>query len=373
MFTWPFMKERLGCFDELRGIAALIVVLHHFDYAFRFVELLTSLFFKTALLDFPLNLLHNGRLAVYVFFMMSGYVLSYPFFRKGNLGFLSSSATKRYFRLGIPVFGSVMLSYFLLEWGLYKNVEVGKLIDCSWLSGFWDKGASFWDAVYISIFVNQGYYNAPVLWTISVEFYGSMMVFAFLSLFGKLKNRRWLYIPLFFLLAKTFYVAFLIGLALCDFTHLGIHSKSQKIKMGLLIFLCGGSLFLPLSWKLMIHSINDMEIIYAVMIISLVLISENLKKILETRIPAFFGAISFSMYLLHPLVLGSFSCTVFLFFWKQQVDPTANFFYTLLTSMPLLIDISYLFYLFVDSNGVKTSNFIYSCLFKKEEVISPEK
>ena len=79
--------RKIKYLDGLRGLAAFVVVFHHFILAFY-----PALFFgdnatphlRAGLEAFvsgtPINLLYNGNFAVSIFFVLSGYVLSYKFF-----------------------------------------------------------------------------------------------------------------------------------------------------------------------------------------------------------------------------------------------------------------------------------------------------
>jgi peptidoglycan/LPS O-acetylase OafA/YrhL len=90
------MTTRVRYLEGLRGIAALQVVLLHFVTAFapNAAEHAPA----------PLPVLFDGHTAVYVFFLISGAVLT-PSFARG--GHWPNQAAKRLLRPGIPVAAAI--------------------------------------------------------------------------------------------------------------------------------------------------------------------------------------------------------------------------------------------------------------------------
>jgi len=95
--------KKLTYLESLRGLAALAVVFNHLAIAFY-----PALFFgpsapshtgralEAAISGTPLNLLYNGAFSVSIFFVLSGFVLSYGFFR-------DRSATVALLPLAVPL------------------------------------------------------------------------------------------------------------------------------------------------------------------------------------------------------------------------------------------------------------------------------
>ena len=102
---------RIRSLDAVRGVAAAIVVAHHASlifpaFAARGPEM--AWVFRT-----PLRLLVAGPAAVYVFFVLSGTVLSLPFF-SGYQEQWTAFAVKRFVRIWLPFAGAIFLSIVLL-------------------------------------------------------------------------------------------------------------------------------------------------------------------------------------------------------------------------------------------------------------------
>jgi peptidoglycan/LPS O-acetylase OafA/YrhL len=107
---------RLPELDALRGIAALIVLLHHAQQLVPRIELPDIPGFGFAAYTLfhlsPLRVFETGRAAVLFFFVLSGYVLTRALLRSGSPG-LAAFATQRTLRLMVPVAASVLLSVAL--------------------------------------------------------------------------------------------------------------------------------------------------------------------------------------------------------------------------------------------------------------------
>ena len=99
------MKERFEAFDGLRGLAALVVVLGHF------------------LPDGPIRnflswmLLTDTKIAVAIFFVLSGFVLCRPgqmiHYSDNPLINFCKKVVARFVRLALPVFGISILVFLI--------------------------------------------------------------------------------------------------------------------------------------------------------------------------------------------------------------------------------------------------------------------
>lgn len=335
--------DRIIALESLRGVAAYIVVLTHFVHAFfPFAAIgsgavLVHSKFEPLLLNTPLNIFINGHFAVICFFVLSGFVLSYGFFRK-NID-LVDAVIKRYFRLAPIVFCSILLAYFLLKFGLFQNIEVAQLAQSDWLSRFWKYDVNFLDALWAGIagsFViapNAASLN-PVLWTIYYELIGSLLIFSFMALLGN-DRRRWLVYPLVVaVLINTYFVGFIVGMILCDlyirrediFESISGLKKGYKVALLVIaIYFASFPAYLgDLSDVGLIHqpliifdnynlTKNILYILAATITVVMLLTSNRVKKFFENKLLIAAGGISYSLYATHFLILGTVATTVFLY------------------------------------------------------------
>jgi peptidoglycan/LPS O-acetylase OafA/YrhL len=158
--------------DGLRGMAALIVFIYHTvrrdagwlfpAYGLGDVKCLTQL---------PLlRVLYSGPAMVHIFFVISGYVLSakqVKFIRAGNFEKLSdslfSSIIRRPFRLFLPCVAGIMIFEYTIITGLNTGLSRGFIRRLEMLFYSWR-----WDFPE---------YELKQLWTIPIEFSGSMILF----------------------------------------------------------------------------------------------------------------------------------------------------------------------------------------------------
>jgi peptidoglycan/LPS O-acetylase OafA/YrhL len=109
--------KRLRALDGLRGLAALVVVFHH--SLLSFPELAKPYFSESAvhprwsfawwMVETPLHALWEGDAAVYVFFILSGIVLTLPALKMHNFSW-TAYYPQRLLRLYLPVWAAVALA-----------------------------------------------------------------------------------------------------------------------------------------------------------------------------------------------------------------------------------------------------------------------
>ncbi len=190
---------RIGYLESIRGLAALQVLLLHFLAAFA-PNLVFALPAGAAIAGYihlsPLYFLYDGYSAVYIFFVLSGYVLTRSFER--NLARPSSQVLARIVRLGVPAIAATLVAATVMLMFGRPNEAAGELSGSVWFASQWKTDPSIWsvirDGTVNALFL--GYSKMPglaflapwqqpvdqslvaPLWTLSIEFYGSMIVLA---------------------------------------------------------------------------------------------------------------------------------------------------------------------------------------------------
>ena len=328
-------SKKLLYLESIRGAAALVVVFDHLMLAFRpdvwdprAPGVAAASWPVRVLVTSPLSFLYRGSFAVAVFFVLSGFVLSYSYFRASRPNAVTAPALRRYFRLMVPSLVSVLGAYALLRAGLFYNGRAGRLNGSGWLQtwyafrpsllGFREDGAVY-QAVY-GLFVGKSVSYNNVLWTMRIELIGSFLVYGLLALFGWVRHRWVVYAVAVALLAANHYIdyaAFVVGVAMCDaYTH-GDRSEADVGRAGWLVLVAGlafgGYQGLPVPvLHRSIPGSNYHQVIGATMVILAPLLSANVRRPLDAWPLAFLGRISFGLYLVHVPVICSLGCWTFL-------------------------------------------------------------
>ncbi|MCX6795316.1 MAG: acyltransferase [Candidatus Falkowbacteria bacterium] len=369
--------------DGLRGVAALMVVFNHFFTAFYpalYFGLATPENLKNPFQIFiagsVFNIFYNGNFAVCIFFVLSGYVLSRKFFHEKKSNIAISGAIKRYPRLLVPVLSSLLLVFIFASFNWFSNQAVGPISGSRWFENLFSSSPDFLkiikQAFVGSLFQHQSSYNI-VLWTMTYEFFGSMMVFGFIGFFGQTKKRYPLYLLFSLILFRSYYWAFLLGIMLSDLeANYKYHLEKIKNKKIIIYSLIILGIFLgsypsqiPIDGTsyafLRIIETKELFIILhtigALMIMLALLSSEKIQKVLENKYFYFLGKISFSMYLIHLIIICSFSSYLFLQL-KNFLPYDFSFLVTFILSMIVIFITSSLFYRLVDRKSIKFSHFL---------------
>lgn len=381
--------KKISYLDGLRGLAAFVVVIHHFLLAFYpatynadMGEIHTRNAYEVIMAKSPLNLLINGNFAVCIFFILSGYVLTQKYFKTKDIEVIVSSACRRYFRLFIPVAASIFIVFMLMKLHLFFNIDASEISKSSWWLGtFWNFQTSIKDMIHsavIGTFFNHDNKYNTALWTMSYELYGSFLVFAISGVIGKLKWRYFGYLILCALFVKTYYLAFILGLILADLKN--SHDdyltiiNNNIINVSLLILgLFLGSYPTGVNVDGTIYSLLKIEftssavfmhIIGSLLVMISLLNYKKFQEILSRRLFIFLGKISFTMYLTHAIILGSISSFVFIEF-VNRLSYSAAVLSAFLIYLVVVLIIAHIMNKYVDNTGIRISSYIYNKLMKK--------
>ena len=235
----PQALPRINYLESIRGLAALQVLLLHFFAAFA-PGLVFSLPAGAPVAGrihlSPLYFLYDGYSAVYIFFALSGYVLTRSFER--HLARPSSQIVARAVRLGFPAIAATLVAAAVMLAFGRPNVAAGELSGSTWFASHWNTEVSFLAVIRDGV-VNAlllGYRNLPgvaflapwqqpveqsfvaPLWTLSIEFYGSMIVLGLCWCARRSRALWWLVL----LLGAAFtirsaYICFFVGHLLASF------------------------------------------------------------------------------------------------------------------------------------------------------------
>lgn len=364
------MKPKIVYLDGVRGLAACIVVVCHFFQVF-----LPSVFegrpemahfaFEGAAARTPINLLFNGNFSVCLFFVLSGYVLSYRYFQTKDRLHVYSSAARRYFRLAIPAVLSVVLAYLAIigGFGFYDDIQGITLSSMpdpfAADTGVW---AMMKESLFHTFFAYGSQYN-PVLWTMTYELFGSFLIFAFLLLLGKRKLRFAVYALLIWLWIDSYYLGFVLGMLLSDLKHSDRNwlAAINRPWINAILVIAGifmgsypywntqGTIYSILVWEAPGFSFFEFYHVTGSFLILTALLNSSRMQTLFNRKPfAYLGKISFSLYLVHFTII----CTLGSYIFGQLYSALPYGMSVLLTMVithPVIFAAAHLFERFVDA------------------------
>jgi peptidoglycan/LPS O-acetylase OafA/YrhL len=347
---------RIGWLDGLRGFAAMQVVFLHYVLAFLpglglRKPALVHYAWERVIMNTPLYSLFDGHFAVCIFFVLSGVALTQSF---GKRPFdLIGSTMRRIVRLGLPMAAAVLFGAALFALMPTMHVQASQLTgaeyslgnvgptDISVLAVLHEIGLEgvFVGFAKMSILpsVAQEYlglvpqwrsFNAP-LWSLHVEFVGSLFVMLLVALRGVMPRFGHVILCccLLVILASSLLVLFLVG-------HIAATRwQSQKRPIshdwfGVCLVLAGVVVstiatpphavvaltdLIPTPYFLWRSTATGMlYIIGAVAVFVGISLSPRLQTGLGFPVFKWLGRISFSLYLTHFPVLFTISCLGFI-------------------------------------------------------------
>jgi len=300
-----FQQDKILYLESLRGIAALIVVIHHFDVSSIFNNQFTQ----------------HGWLFVDFFFVLSGFVVAMNYQEKiKSSNQLINFQVRRFLRL-YPLHLLMLFAFFAVEIAKYivqiefDMVATNQAFSINNFSSFLE-----------NIFLVQNLFNETLTWnlpswSISSEFY-VYLVFGFLTL--SFHNKKSLLLFLFFFISMGSFI-FLIENSMG--TENGFFRCTYSFFLGTLIFnfYKHFNYKIPnsISYCLLLIAISLVTfsmgkdsfitvltpIAFALLILSLVMSKANsfLKRILNNTFLIYLGTISYGVYMIHSLVWWVFS------------------------------------------------------------------
>ncbi|WP_242214352.1 acyltransferase [Bacillus cereus group sp. BfR-BA-01383] len=349
------MTRRYKELDSLRGIAAIIVLLGHFLALFPILG--KKVMYSTYGAYF--SILWQGHSAVIIFFVLSGFVLSLPFYKGTEFNY-SKYLIKRVCRIYIPY---IVILFIAIGIKLGIHSKIGTIPGLvQW--GSWNIEVSFNRVMDHILFLREFNSDAfiMVIWSLvhemrisivfpliiflllKVNWKVSIGIAMFLSVIGYLLMKN---IPSEFNIpvSTNYFITlhyssmFIIGALLAkNREYLVSKIINSKVKyillpLGLLFFSYPRIPFMLLSkligeidYELYLIIIDWYICFGAVLIILSALSSKLFSKLLLIKPVQFIGEISYSLYLVHPIVLLT---TVHIFYGK--------------ISVPLILLISFLF------------------------------
>ena len=392
----------------MRGLAVLIILFHHLILAF-YPILYPSPFVLPISLDYlatqpllikafiftPLIIFYNSTFAIIIFLIISGFVVSYNCFHNKDENYITASFFKRYFRLTIPILFSCVIVYFLLKVGAFYNVQASGKSHSPWLSQFYTCDANFFNMIkfvlydeYLGLSIMEELQcYGPILWMMYYLLLGSFLVYAFYALFARASNRLriFIYIALIIIFSKSLLLAVILGMILCDMDANNIFQNVNK-NILLIMLLPGIYLASLIRFDFPSYTILDIDfmknyfggslpLLHFYHIIGGFLLFFALSrlsfsiKVFSSKVAVYIGKISFSIYILHFIVICSLSSYIFL--WLKNYINASNelsFIVTFAMTIVVTISLSHIFHHYIELKSINWSQSLYNLVSRQKYV-----
>lgn len=371
--------SKINAAESIRGLACVAVVFSHLSLTFLpFLHNFESVDSSgVAWIDWlhhsPFGFLYSGTGAVFVFFVLSGYVLSYAILRKDDIPLkIKAMSLKRYPRLAIPAGISCLVAFAILS----IPVDTSNILG-NWMQKYGVSSPTLLNALYegfLGSFI-FGYINTNwVLWTMQIELIGSFVLFALLYIYYINKK---LFIPVAIISPMPF-------VTISPVVALGIYA----FVFGIFIYLYGKKIPTIISILLLIaglyfSGVNSTSNSYAfftsilgtktsillnfaagICIVYSILMNEKLSKVLDKKPLVKLGALSFSIYLLHIPLIYLIAVPIF----NLILNLSNSYVFSAISSSIILIIItlffSYFYSKYIDTLSITVANRIESWMIK---------
>lgn len=375
------MSNRIKWVDYLKGISCILVFVSHFLYAFYPASFngdssVSHVFFDTYLGKEPFAIISDGKFYVYIFLILSGFLMSNKLLNSNIDN--SKTLIKRYLSIVFPIFAVCLLTLIVYKLDLMSNVECSRITNSFWLEAQFASELTVWNLLTNSFFLIPFLGNSmysTVFWMLNYIIFGALLTVILCFTFNKKsKNILFVAIPMiwcvinsssylcFVLSFLIIYIdkfydikifnnkTFLIALMLVGI-YFGMIPANTEPSDQLMLLIYNSPIRYYIEITKFIHEIGAFLVV-----LSLFNIFKNNSIRKEHKILSFLGRISFSIYLLHILIICSFSSTLFMQIYSLLNSYNLVVLIVFISSLVLLLVISWLFNKYIEKNCKKLIN-----------------
>lgn len=363
-------QQRLSSLDGLRGIAAVVVLIHHAlltipGFADSYYELSNRDQFSLAwVLSYtPLHGFWAGEEAVYLFFVLSGMVLAIPVLRSGRQFSWVSYYPRRLIRLYLPLFAAIAFGAFLVF--LFPRIQGPDL--GAWMNA--RKGPYTIPALLKDVTLVSGPSGIiSPLWSLTWEIAFSLLLPLFVLFAVVARGLWWMKLLGAFSLifvgstlglpALFFLPIFAVGtILISEWDRVTIAAeKLDRSPWGWPTMIVLATLLTTLNWSLLGIGVPESLILFTrwvpvagvAMFVVIGALYAPVRTFLVSRPVAWLGTISFSLYLVHePLLISARLAT-------STMPPWVG----ILMAIPLAFIVAWLFTRYIEQPSHRASKWV---------------
>lgn len=345
--------NRLKYIDGLKGFACLMVFLFHFFLAGLGYPLTYIRFF---------SLFFEGQMCVPVFIILSAFCMTSSCKNIRSENDLQHLILKRYLRLALPTACILLVAGIIHFAGLQWNQEACVLFpECKNLATVMKDNSIFSliKAILLSPFsICQSW--LPQAWMLKFITWGSFLIIILELGTKKIKKNKRYLVCLFWLIITfmldCFYSCSVIGFILYYY----LREKQTNKYDYLISFVCfvGYCLLWYLyNQKIITYDGDIIRTILAFLLICTVIHTRIIKRFLESKIMLWLGKVSFSLYLIHYILIVSLSSFIVVSF--HDIGPWILSFMNFLITIIVLLYFSWLSKTYIEDRiSAKICNYI---------------
>lgn len=294
-------SQREGYLDGMKGLACLFILLGHFTGIYKYAENASQIdsWFVRILTEGPVSIFTAESFWLYLFFVISGYLLIISIPRKIR-DFLVK-CTKRILRLAIPIWGTAIFIFVIQNTIGFYNHSVQAIVQNTWLTHLYGSHLTVLDILKEPFFVlilGTSKFNSP-FWCLRDMLISSFLIYG-VGWICKSKKTETIAVCVLTVLAAITGRSIIMA-CLCGSCARLLREKAEIQNKKNIMVLAGLLLPLVAFW-----SGNPVftSTAFASFLIAVPQV-ERMKSIFECKLVKRLGAVSFGIYALHWPIINS--------------------------------------------------------------------
>lgn len=171
-------KQYKQYINGLKGMACILIMLGHYLGLYKYAQQFTPRFpLLDTLLSSPLSFLFDEGYWLYLFFVISGYLVAQSMI--GSIKQIVHKSIGRFFRFGFPILFSYLVIYIIYCFCGFHATDTLELFQCDWFQKYYSGSYSIFDVIIgpIKVLVlGESTLNSPY-WVLQKMLIASMLIY----------------------------------------------------------------------------------------------------------------------------------------------------------------------------------------------------